>query len=101
MTAIVIARYRSNAADYERVASFRHADFDALTEIARAEGCLHHRVAVSDDDNEVILIDEWPDAEAYNRFALNPAVVDILRRFALLDPPETDYYRSIPDPAEF
>jgi quinol monooxygenase YgiN len=101
MTAIVIARYRSNAADYERIAQVRHADFDVLKEIAVAEGCLHHRVAVSDEDQEVILIDEWPDAEAYNRFALNPAVINILRGWALEDPPETDYFRLIHDPAEF
>jgi quinol monooxygenase YgiN len=101
MTAIVIARYRSSAADYERLGRLRHADFDTLLEIARAEGCLHHRVAVSDEDREVILIDEWPDEDAYNRFALNPAAIDILRGWALEDPPETDYYRLIHDPAEF
>jgi len=101
MTAIVITRYKSSAADYERVARLRPRDFDALSVIAKAEGCLHHQVAVSDDDRDVILIDEWPDKEAYNRFALNPAVVDLLRGWSLEDPPETDYYRLIHDPAEF
>jgi quinol monooxygenase YgiN len=92
-----------NAADYQRVAHRRPGDFEALAEIAKAEGCLHHRVALGDDDdNEVILIDEWPDKQAYDRFTLNPAVLDILQGLALdEDPPETDYYRAIPDPGEF
>lgn len=101
MTAIVITRYKSEADDYQRVVRRQPGDFDVLAEIARAEGCLHHRVAVSDDDGDVILIDEWPDKEAYNRFTLNPAVVDVLRGLALEDPPETFYYRAIPDPVEF
>ena len=101
MTAIVITRLKSHAADWERATRSRPGEFDVLSEMAKAEGCLHHRVAVSDDDRDVILIDEWPDEEAYNRFALNPTVIDLLQGLALQDPPETDYYRSIKDPAEF
>jgi quinol monooxygenase YgiN len=101
MTAIVITRYKSEAADYERVTHRQPGDFDVLAEIAKAEGCLHHRAAVSDDNRDVILIDEWPDKAAYDRFALNPAVIDVLRGMALVDPPETDYYHLIRDPAEF
>jgi quinol monooxygenase YgiN len=42
----------------------RRSDVEAIAEIARAEGCLDHRMAVSDDDREVIMIDEWEDEEA-------------------------------------
>jgi quinol monooxygenase YgiN len=101
MTAIVILRYRSDAAAYERVLRFHRADFDVLTEIARAEGCLHHRVAVSDDDRQLVVVDEWPDTDAYNRFSSNPAVIEILRGWALDDPPTTDYYRSLHDQTDF
>ena len=101
MTAIVINRYRTTAAEIERGAHARHSDGEALAEIARAEGCLHHRLAVSDDDQEVIIIDEWQDEEAYNRFSLNPAVIEIVTRFGLAEPPESDYYRTIYDVGEF
>jgi len=101
MTAIVINRYRTTAAEIERGFHTRHTDGEALAEIARAEGCLHHRLAVSDDDQEVIIIDEWQDEEAYNRFSLNPAVIEIVTRFGLAEPPESDYYRTIYDVGEF
>jgi hypothetical protein len=101
MTTIVILRHRSNAADYERVMRSRHADFDVITEISAKEGCLHHRVAVSDEDQELVIIDERPDAESYNRFSRNPVVIDILRGWELEDPPETAYYRTIHDPTDF
>jgi len=39
--------------------------------------------------------------EAYNRFALNPTGIEIVRRFGLDDPPESDYYRTIYSSAEF
>jgi quinol monooxygenase YgiN len=101
MTAIVIARYSSSAAEFERTGRRRPGDFEALAELARAEGCLHHRVAVSDNDRHVITINDWPDAEAFNRFSVNPAVIDILRAWGLDDPPQADYYHTIDSPGEF
>jgi hypothetical protein len=56
---------------------------------------------VSDDNQEVIIIDEWLDEEAYNRFSLNPAVIELVARFGLHEPPESDYYRTIYDVGEF
>jgi quinol monooxygenase YgiN len=100
MTAIVIIRYRTTEAEIEGAERDRRSDVEAIAEIARAEGCLDHRMAVSDDDREVIMIDEWPDEEAYNRFALNPTVIELVRRFGLHDPPESDYYRRIYGAAE-
>ena len=101
MTAIVINRYRTTAAELESRTHARHSDIEALAEIARAEGCLHHRVAISDDNREVIMIDEWQDEKAYNRFALNPAVIEIVTRLGLQEPPESDYYRTMYDVGEF
>jgi quinol monooxygenase YgiN len=101
MTAIVIVRYRTTESQIAGVERSRPGDVEALAEIARAEGCLHHRVAVSDDDREVIMIDEWEDEDAYNRFALSPDVIEITNRFGLHDPPESDYYRTIDGAAEF
>jgi hypothetical protein len=58
-------------------------------------------MAVSDDNREVIMIGEWQDAEAYNRFALDPAVIEIVTRFGLQEPPESDYYRTMYGVGEF
>jgi quinol monooxygenase YgiN len=101
MTAIVINRYRTNAAEIESGARALHRDVEALGEMARAAGCLHHRVAASDDDLEVIMIDEWQDEETFNRFVLSPDVIEIVERFGLQEPPESDYYRTIYDVGEF
>jgi quinol monooxygenase YgiN len=101
MTAIVMTRYRTTVAEFEAAERSGRGELRALAQAARTEGCLHHRVAGSDDDREVVIIDEWQDEEAYNRFMLNPAVVEILRRLGLHDPPESDYYRTIYDPIEF
>jgi len=98
---IALLRRRGPSGDLGAVARRRPGDFEALAELASAERCLHHRVAVSDDNRDVISINEWPDAEAFNRFSVNPAVVDILRAWGLNDPPEADYYRTIYSPGEF
>lgn len=101
MTAIVINRYRTNAAVIEEGARAGRGNVEALAEMARAGGCLHHRVAVSDDNREIIMIDEWQDEEAYNRWALKPDVIEIVTRFGLNEPPESDYYRAIYGVGEF
>jgi quinol monooxygenase YgiN len=101
MTAIVINRYRTNAAEIEGGTRARQRDVEAIAEIARAAGCLHHRIAVSDDDREVIMIDEWQDEEAFNRFALNPDAIEIVARFGLDEPPESHYYRTMYGVGEF
>jgi hypothetical protein len=44
----------------------RKADFEAVSRDAKAAGALHHRWGFGDD--HVVIIDEWADAESFQKF---------------------------------
>jgi quinol monooxygenase YgiN len=52
------------------------ARIEELTQRAKDEGCLAHRFAVG--DGEVVIIDEWESAEAFQGFITAPELQEVI-----------------------
>src|SRR5262249_62150916 len=58
-------------ADPARVEQALNSDPERLKRIgqrARDAGCIHHRFYANEAGGEVLVVDEWPDAESFMRF---------------------------------
>jgi hypothetical protein len=100
MSVIVLAKFRGDPDKFESVIRSRPAMFEALAAEAKRNGALHHRIAAR--DGEVIAIDEWQTADAYNViYPDKPSVIEFLQDAGLEEPPEVDYYFPITVPGEF
>jgi hypothetical protein len=100
MSVIVLARFRGDPAKFEAAIRSRPALFEALADEAKRKGALHHSMAAR--DGEVISVDEWQTADAYNAiYPDEPDVVKFLNDAGLQEPPEVEYYVRLPVPGEF
>jgi hypothetical protein len=100
MSVIVIGRFKANPADLKKVFADRAADFKSVSEEAKGVGALHHRFAAG--DGEVIIIDEWNNAESFQKFfGDNTTIPEILKAAGVQGPPEFSFYEAMDSPDLF
>lgn len=100
MSVIVIGKMTADPADVERVWRDKKADFEAVSEEAKAAGAMHHRWAFG--DGFVTIIDEWPDAGSFQKFFENNSTIPGLMQAAgVQGPPEFTIVEAKSGPDEF
>jgi quinol monooxygenase YgiN len=87
MSVVVLVRVPVDPANLERVWAERAADFEAVSADARAHGVLHHRWGFG--DGFVLVIDEWPDAESFQKFFSSQTTIpELMQAAGAQGPPE-------------
>ncbi|MDT4986947.1 MAG: hypothetical protein QOI74_1041 [Micromonosporaceae bacterium] len=101
MSVIVILRIPGDPANLERYAAGPGGDvMRRIGEAGRAAGAVRHTFAGT--DNEVLVIDEWPDEQSFQAFfADHPEIADVMRDGGAQGPPETTFYRTLRTPDQF
>src|SRR3954471_1671997 len=67
MSVIVALRLKGDAAKFEEYAK-AHPEMAEIKDDAVSRGVIAHRFFGSLDGSEVIVVDEWPDAESFQEF---------------------------------
>ena len=98
MSVVVILRVPGNPADLERYASGPGGEvMQRIADAAKAAGVIRHTFAGG--NNEVLVIDEWPDEQSFQTFfASQPEIADVMRDAGAQGPPETAFYRKLNTP---
>jgi hypothetical protein len=101
MSVIVILRVPGNPADLEAYAAGPGGEvMRRIAEAGKAVGAIRHSFAAG--DNEVLVIDEWSDAESFNSFfASEPEIADVMRDGGAKGAPEVTFYRKLNTPDQF
>ena len=101
MSVIVILRIPGNPGDLEGYAAGPGGEvMRRIAEAGKAAGAIRHTFAGS--DNEVLVIDEWPDEQSFQAFfASQPEIADVMRDGGAQGPPETNFYRKLSTPDQF
>ena len=101
MSIIAIVRIKGNPADLERYAAGPGGKvMERIGEAGKAAGAIRHTFAGSGD--EVLVIDEWPDAESFQAFFGGQAeIADVMREGGAQGPPEITIYRKLDTPDQF
>jgi heme-degrading monooxygenase HmoA len=101
MSVIVILRIPGNPGDLEAYAAGPGGEvMRRIAEAGKAAGAIRHTFAGS--DNEVLVIDEWPDEQSFQAFfASQPEIADVMRGGGAQGPPETNFYRKLSTPDQF
>src|SRR5205085_11367410 len=99
MSVIAIGRMAADPANVERLWRERKGDFEASSEAARAAGATHRRWAFG--DGFVTIIDEWPDAQAFDSFFNGqPRIADLMQEAQVQGPPQFDILEAKTAPDE-
>ena len=100
MSVIVIGRMKVDPANVEKLWADRIADFEAVEEAAREAGAIHHRWGFG--DGEVLIVDEWPDAESFNGFfSSQTKIADLMAAAGVQGPPDFTIVQAVQGPDEF
>jgi hypothetical protein len=100
MSVIVVGHMKVDPANVERIWVDMKADFEATAKEAKAAGALHHRWGFG--DGEVVIIDEWPDAESFQTFfGSNTRVPQLMEAAGVQGPPEFTIVEAQTGPDEF
>jgi quinol monooxygenase YgiN len=96
MSVFVIARMQVEPANLEKLFTERPEVFKKVSEEAKQVGALHHRFVAG--DGEVLIIDEWNDAESFQKFfSSQPDIADLMASAGVQGPPEVSIYRPLDD----
>jgi len=100
MSVIVIGHLSADPATVEGLWRDRRADFEAVQAAARAAGAVHHQWGFG--DGQVVIIDEWPDAETFQRFFEGQSTIaDLMQAGGVQGPPTFEFFEHKVGPDEF
>jgi quinol monooxygenase YgiN len=89
-------------ADTEQARRFLENEPDrmrAAADKARAAGCLHHRFGIG--DGQVIVVDEWESAEAFEKFFSDPELQQLVSEMGAQGEPEITFSEAIDSVDQF
>lgn len=70
------------------------AVLDAVVERAKSFGVISHHFYGT--DTEILVVDEWPDEESFQRFfESTPEVKDMMDRAGVVAPPTIEFWRHL------
>jgi hypothetical protein len=101
MTIMVILRIPGDPADLERYAAGPGGDVMVrISQAGKAAGAVRHTFAGG--DNEVLVIDEWPDEQSFQAFfGSQPEIADVMRDGGAKGEPQVSFYRKLSTPDQF
>jgi len=94
VSVIMTLRFAANPDKLEQLAAEQSEVIQGISERAQAAGVIAHRFYGS--DGQVMVVDEWPDAESFQRFyAAEEAVIGPLMAELEAGEPEITFWRKL------
>ncbi len=96
MSVIVTLRVKGDVAELERRAAANPGEMESIVEIARQHGAIAHRFYGA-DDGRLMVLDEWPDAESFQRFfaATQAQIGPLMEAVGVTMEPEVVFWREL------
>jgi hypothetical protein len=92
-------------ADPTRVEQALNSDperLKAIAERSKKYGAIHHRFYANEAGGEVLVVDEWPDAESFRRFfSDSPDIGEMMTEAGVTSEPEPVFWRELDTPDKF
>jgi hypothetical protein len=101
VTVFMIMRLKGDPDGFERYAN-EHGDLmQRIADAGRAAGGIRH--AFAGGDGELLVIDEWPDPEAFQRFfdSQSEVIPQLIQEAGAEGPPQITFYRKLDTPDTF
>lgn len=94
MSVMMVLRVKADVGAFERYAEENSETLDRIAGEGRSAGAIHHLFSASDD--EIVVIDEWPDQETFQGFFESQTEIpDVMAAAGAQGEPEISFYRVI------
>ena len=97
MSVIMTLKAKGDAAELERRAAGNPEGMQAIAERAKANGLIAHRFYGSLDGGTIMVVDEWPDAESFQRFfeEMRAEIEPMMAEVGVTGEPEVTFWRKL------
>ena len=94
MSVLMTLRVRADAKLLEKYAAEDPGTLKTIIERAKANGLISHRFFGS--DTEVLVVDEWPDEDSFQRFfGASPEIQEMMAKANMQGEPEVSFWRPL------
>jgi hypothetical protein len=96
MSVLMMLRAKGDPAKLEKLAANDPGRIGAISKDAKNYGLIGHRFYGS-DDGQILVLDEWPDADSFQRFfaAHQDDIGPMMAEVGSTAPPEITFYRIL------
>jgi hypothetical protein len=97
MSVIMGLRFSVDPAKFQEIAN---GDRDRLLEIkdrSKAHGAIHHRFYANVAGGEVLVVDEWPDPESFQKFfeEMTPRIGQMMEEAGVTSEPRPEFWTEL------
>ena len=94
MSVLMTLRVKGDATQLEHLYETAPDTFSKVSAVGKQMGATYHRFYASDD--EIVVIDEWPDEETFQKFFdSQPEIPKIMAAAGVTTQPEIRFYRQL------
>jgi len=95
MSVLMTLWVQGNPDELERLAAQDPAAMRAIADAAKANGLIAHRFYGT--DGQIMVIDEWPDRESFERFyeSKRPEIEQMMQAVGVTDEPGINFWRTL------
>jgi hypothetical protein len=95
VSVIMTLRVAGNPDELERRAAENPEAMRSIADRAKEHGLIAHRFYGA--DGRIMVVDEWPDAESFQRFfeAMRPEIEPMMAAVGATDEPEITFWRQL------
>ena len=94
MSVLMTLRVKADAKKLEELAAKHPEVLSEISDRGREAGAISHRFYGNDD--EVIVVDEWPDEGAFRRFFdASPEIASMMQEVGVTTQPEITFWRKL------
>jgi hypothetical protein len=95
MSVIMTLRVNGDPKEFERYAQEHPEEMQGLVERAKSRGLIAHRFYGS--EGEVLVVDEWPDAESFQQFfdESGPEIGPMMQAAGVTSEPEITFWHKL------
>jgi heme-degrading monooxygenase HmoA len=93
---LVTVLFQGDAAKLEQIGADDPGRMQAISEQGRQAGAISHRFYAT-DDGDVMVVDEWPDAESFNGFfqAMQSEIGPLMQEAGVTSEPAVRIWRKL------
>jgi heme-degrading monooxygenase HmoA len=102
MSIMMGMRVAVDPARFEEVVNSNHERLVAIAERGRQAGAIHHRFFANEAGGEILIVDEWPDAESFRSFFDSSSDIgEMMGEAGVSERPEPVFWRELDTPDKF
>jgi heme-degrading monooxygenase HmoA len=97
MSVIMALRVKGDPQNLESFAGQNQARMEEILEQAKQNGLIAHRFYGSDSGDEIMVVDEWPDPESFQRFfeGSRDQIQPLFAEAGISEEPQPTFWRKL------